>query len=108
MSGSRRHLTEGQHVGLGPLAGTGVSSRTIDAHKPEYDGYYEACLRLVRPGGLIAFDNMLQGGDVADRSERGPGVTAIRALNAKIAKDARVDAVLLPVGDGMTLARRVR
>ena len=59
----------------------------IDAHKPEYDGYYEACLRLVRPGGLIAFDNMLQGGDVADKGERGPGVTAIRALNAKIAKD---------------------
>jgi len=80
----------------------------IDAHKPEYDGYYEACLRLVRPGGLIAFDNMLQGGDVADKGERGPGVTAIRALNAKIAKDARVDAVLLPVGDGMTLARRVQ
>ena len=80
----------------------------IDAHKPEYDGYYEACLRLVRLGGLIAFDNMLQGGDVADKSARSAGVTAIRALNAKIAKDARVDAVLLPVGDGMTLARRVR
>jgi predicted O-methyltransferase YrrM len=80
----------------------------IDAHKPEYDGYYEACLRLVRPDGLIAFDNMLQGGDVADRGEKGAGVTAIRALNAKIARDSRVDAVLLPVGDGMTLARKLR
>ena len=80
----------------------------IDAHKPEYDGYYEACLKLVRPGGLIAFDNMLQGGNVADRTDRSAGVSAIRALNTKIAKDARVDAVLLPVGDGMTLARRVR
>ncbi len=80
----------------------------VDAHKPEYDGYYEACLRLVRPGGLIALDNMLQGGRVADRADRSAGVTAIRALNAKIAKDARVDAVLLPLGDGVTLARRVR
>ena len=80
----------------------------IDAHKPEYDGYYEACLRLVRPGGLIVFDNMLQGGRVADRSDRSVGAAAIRALNAKLAKDDRVDAVLLPVGDGMTLARRVK
>lgn len=80
----------------------------IDAHKPEYDAYYEACLRLVRVGGLIVFDNMLQDGDVADRRARGASVTAIRALNAKLAKDDRVDAVLLPVGDGMTLARRVR
>lgn len=80
----------------------------IDAHKPEYDAYYEACLRLVRVGGLIAFDNMLQDGRVADRSDRGASVTAIRALNAKLAKDDRVDAVLLPLGDGMTLARRVK
>ncbi len=78
----------------------------IDARKSEYDGYYEACLKLVRPGGLITFDNMLQGGDVADRSNRGASVKAIRDLNAKIASDDRVDAVLLPVGDGMTLARR--
>jgi len=80
----------------------------IDAHKPEYDGYYEACLRLVRVGGLIVFDNMLQGGDVVDPSETGPGVTAIRSLNAKLAVDDRVEVVLLPLGDGMTLARRRR
>ncbi len=80
----------------------------IDAHKPEYDAYYEACLRLVRVGGLVAFDNMLQGGDVADHGARGASVTAIRALNAKLARDDRVEAVLLPVGDGMTLARRVK
>lgn len=79
----------------------------IDAAKTEYDAYYESCLRLVRVGGVIAFDNMLQGGDVADPKEHGPSTTAIRALNAKIAADSRVDAVLLPVGDGMTLARRV-
>jgi caffeoyl-CoA O-methyltransferase len=80
----------------------------IDADKTGYDGYYEACLRLVRPGGLIAFDNMLQSGDVADRSVKREGVKAVRALNAKLAKDERVDAVLLPVGDGMTLARRLK
>jgi predicted O-methyltransferase YrrM len=79
----------------------------IDASKPEYDGYYEACLRLVRVGGLIVFDNMLQDGDVADPGERGRSVDAIRALNAKIAADDRVDAVLLPLGDGTTLARRL-
>lgn len=79
----------------------------IDAHKPEYDGYYEACLRLLRPGGLIVFDNMLQDGGVADPADTGNSVEAIRALNAKIAQDERVDAVLLPVGDGMTLARRI-
>jgi predicted O-methyltransferase YrrM len=97
---------------LAALEAEGMAGRFdfafIDAHKPEYDGYYEACLKLVRPGGLIAFDNMLQGGNVADRTDRSPGVSAIRSLNTKIAKDSRVDAVLLPVGDGMTLARRVR
>jgi predicted O-methyltransferase YrrM len=80
----------------------------IDAEKTEYDAYYEGCLKLVRVGGLITFDNMLQSGDVANRSAKGASVRAIRALNAKIAGDDRVDAVLLPVGDGMTLARRVR
>jgi predicted O-methyltransferase YrrM len=80
----------------------------IDADKTGYDGYYEACLRLVRPGGLIAFDNMLQGGDVADRSIKRDGVKAVRALNAKLARDERVDVVLLPVGDGMTLVRRLK
>ncbi len=79
----------------------------IDAAKSEYEGYYEACLRLVRVGGLITFDNMLQGGDVADPRRKGGSVEAIRALNAKLASDERVDVVLLPLGDGMTLARRV-
>ncbi|WP_421726542.1 class I SAM-dependent methyltransferase [Bauldia sp.] len=80
----------------------------IDALKSEYDDYYEACLRLVPVGALITFDNMLQEGDVADPGKSGGAVDAIRGVNAKIAKDDRVDAVLLPVGDGMTLARRVR
>jgi len=79
----------------------------IDADKVGYDAYYEAALRLVRPGGLIVFDNMLQDGDVADPAKKSASTVAIRALNAKIAGDARVDAVLLPLGDGMTVARRV-
>lgn len=79
----------------------------IDALKTEYDGYYEACLKLVPVGGLLVLDNMLQQGDVADPGQTGASVEAIRALNAKIAADERVDAVLLPIGDGMTLARRV-
>jgi predicted O-methyltransferase YrrM len=79
----------------------------IDADKTGYDAYYEAALRLVRPDGLIVFDNMLQDGDVADPKKKSASTVAIRALNAKIAGDARVDAVLLPLGDGMTVARRI-
>jgi len=77
----------------------------IDADKTNYDGYYERGLRLVRAGGLIAVDNVLWGGRVADPGVHDPDTAAIRALNAKIADDARVDAVMLPVGDGLTLAR---
>ena len=80
----------------------------IDAMKAEYDGYYEGCLKLVRPGGLIALDNMLQSGRVADAGETGEATETIRALNAKIAADDRVEAVLLPIRDGMTLARRLK
>lgn len=78
----------------------------IDADKPAYDGYYEFALRLVRPGGLIVLDNMLQRGEVADSSNEDPRTLSIRALNAKIANDDRVDRVMLPIADGMTLARR--
>jgi predicted O-methyltransferase YrrM len=77
----------------------------IDADKPSYDAYYEGCLRVVRPGGVILIDNALQGGKVADPSVHNERVDAIRALNEKIATDERVDHVLLPIGDGLTLAR---
>ena len=77
----------------------------IDAWKPDYDAYFELTLPLVRGGGLIVFDNMLWGGKVADSTVRDEDTRAVRALNQKIAGDSRVDAVLLPVGDGMTLAR---
>ena len=77
----------------------------IDADKPNYDAYYEGCLRVVRPGGLILIDNVLWSGRVADPSETGEDVEAIRAINDKVAADERVDHVLLPIADGLTLAR---
>ncbi len=77
----------------------------IDADKPSYDAYYEGCLRVVRPGGLILLDNTLQGGRVANESENDENALAIRALNDRIAADERVDMVLLPLADGLTMAR---
>ena len=78
----------------------------VDADKPAYDCYYESALRLVRVGGLIVLDNMLQRGEVSDPRNCDVRTLSVRALNAKIAGDGRVDRVLLPIADGMTLARR--
>jgi predicted O-methyltransferase YrrM len=78
----------------------------IDADKANYDVYYELCLRLVRPGGLIALDNVLWSGKVGDPSVTDADTEAIRRLNAKLASDERVTLSLLPIGDGLTLARR--
>lgn len=77
----------------------------IDADKTGYDAYYEGCLRVVRPGGLILIDNVLQGGRVVDAAADDDSVIAIRALNAKIAGDERVEMTLLPLADGLTMAR---
>jgi caffeoyl-CoA O-methyltransferase len=76
----------------------------IDADKGNYDGYYERSLRLLRAGGLIMVDNTLWGGAVADPDDEDSSTQSIRALNAKIHADQRVDMCLLPVGDGLTLA----
>ncbi len=78
----------------------------IDADKTGYDSYYEACLKLIRPGGLIILDNMLWSGTVADPSVQDPTTNALRALNEKISKDSRVNSCLLTVGDGLMLARK--
>lgn len=78
----------------------------IDADKTGYDDYYERCLALLRPGGLLAVDNTLWGGDVADPADQRESTRAIRALNLKIAGDARVSASLVPIGDGLYLARK--
>ncbi|MEC9267779.1 MAG: class I SAM-dependent methyltransferase [Pseudomonadota bacterium] len=83
-----------------------VDMAFIDADKENYDGYYEACLTLVRPGGLIAIDNVLWGGAVADPANKSADTEAIRALNAKLKEDRRVDLSLLPIGDGLTLCRK--
>lgn len=77
----------------------------IDADKESYAGYYEACLRLVRRGGLIAVDNVLWSGRVADPSATDEDTQAIRALNDAIAADERVDVAMVPIADGVTLAR---
>jgi caffeoyl-CoA O-methyltransferase len=79
----------------------------IDADKPGYDSYYERCLQLVRAGGLIAFDNTLWGGDVA-RPARDDDTRALQALNDKLHRDERIDMAMLPIGDGLTLARKRR
>lgn len=76
----------------------------IDADKTGYDSYYEACLKLLRPGGLIVLDNMLWDGDVADPSVQDETTKAIRTLNEKVSKDTRVNSCLLTVGDGLMLA----
>ena len=80
----------------------------IDADKTSYDSYYEHCLKLVRPGGLILIDNVLWNGRVADPSAHDPDTVAIRALNAKIRDDARVTSSLVPIADGLTLALKNR
>jgi predicted O-methyltransferase YrrM len=76
----------------------------IDADKEEYDAYYERCLKLVRRGGLVLIDNVLWGGSVANLADNDPDTTAIRALNAKLKTDGRVELGLFAVGDGMTCA----
>jgi len=79
----------------------------IDADKTGYDAYYEACLALLRAGGLIAIDNVLWSGTVADPSDQKPDTVALRALTAKVRDDSRVDACLLSIGDGVLLARKL-
>jgi predicted O-methyltransferase YrrM len=78
----------------------------IDADKKSYDAYYERALTLVRPGGLILLDNMLWGGAVADPSDHARQTVGLRALNAKLHQDQRITLSLLPLGDGLTLARK--
>ena len=78
----------------------------IDADKVAYDGYYERCLQLLRVGGLIAVDNALWGGAVADPNGVDESTVALRALNAKMRDDERVDFSMVPIGDGLALARK--
>ncbi|MEH1906962.1 MAG: class I SAM-dependent methyltransferase [Nostoc sp.] len=76
----------------------------IDADKENYDGYYERSLQLVRPGGLIAIDNVLWSGQVAQEQNQDQSTQAIRALNKKLHHDERITLSLVPIADGLTLA----
>lgn len=78
----------------------------IDADKENYDNYYEQCLSLLKPGGLIMIDNVLWGGRVIDDSVQDVDTQAIRALNKKLKDDNRIDISLIPIADGLTLARK--
>ena len=96
--GLNRLLAEGE-------AGT-FDLAYVDADKKLYDLYHERALELVRPGGVVALDNVLWSGRVADPQDTDRQTQALRALNAKIHADPRVSPVLLPIGDGLTLARK--
>ncbi len=76
----------------------------IDADKENYDTYYEQCLKLVRPGGLVCLDNVLWNGRVIDHNFGNATTAAIRKINSKIYSDGRVETCMLSVGDGLTLA----
>jgi len=98
---------------LGPAAQTlrelppaaGFDLAFIDADKPGYLEYWELIVPRIRPGGVILADNTLQSGAVADPAVQGDNIRAIREFNDRVAADTRVEQVLLPVGDGLTLAR---
>jgi predicted O-methyltransferase YrrM len=81
----------------------------IDADKVSYDGYYERCLKLLRTGGLIAIDNVLWGGRVAydDVASDDADTAALQRLNDKLQSDERIELAFLPIGDGLTLARKI-
>ena len=91
------------------LAGGGAGSYDfafIDADKEGYAAYYERLLDLLRPGGLIAVDNTLWDGAVADPDDQSADTVAIRAFNERLHGDRRIDLSLVPIGDGLTLARK--
>ena len=87
-------------------AGGSFDFAFIDADKDNYLAYYERALTLLRRGGLIAIDNVLWGGSVADPQDQKPSTLAIRALNARLRDDERVSTSLVPIGDGVFLARK--
>ncbi|MFC3674735.1 class I SAM-dependent methyltransferase [Ferrovibrio xuzhouensis] len=78
----------------------------VDADKTGYAGYHEQVLTLLRPGGLVAYDNVLWGGSVIDDTDQSDDTVALRAFNAMLAADDRVQIAMLPIGDGVTLAVR--
>jgi O-methyltransferase len=92
-------------LAAGPGAGS-FDFMFVDADKTGYARYYELGLKLLRPGGLMAFDNVLWGGRVADPANQDDDTVALRELNGQLHRDGRVDMVLAPIGDGLTLVRK--
>lgn len=99
------------HDTLNSLIATGAAGSFdfafIDADKASLLEYYERCLTLIRIGGIIAVDNVLWSGRVADAADRAESTLAIRAFNRHVHRDARIDISLVPIGDGLTLARKI-
>jgi caffeoyl-CoA O-methyltransferase len=79
----------------------------IDAHKPEYVAYYEEILPRLRAGGLLAVDNVLWSGDIVNAEKKDESTLALRSFNDHVAADRRVQSVILPLADGLTLARKL-
>jgi caffeoyl-CoA O-methyltransferase len=110
----RAGLTDRIELCLGPAletlralpASPAIDLAFVDADKPSYRAYYEELLARLRPNGLIVFDNVLWSGSVADPANTEESTRALRALNDALAADARVDAVMLPVADGLFLVRK--
>ena len=102
---------DGGHAAIADLLAKGKAESFdlcfIDADKTSYDAYYEGALKLARVGGLIMIDNVLWDGAVADHSKTDADTAALRALNSKIKNDGRVHLSMVPIGDGMTLARKL-
>lgn len=95
-----------QSLLAGGAAGT-YDLAFIDADKANYPEYYELCLELVRSGGVVLIDNVLWYGQVADPTVNDKRTTILRELNLKIHQDQRVELVMLPIGDGLTIARKI-
>ena len=95
---------------LNALEGEGLAGQVdlifIDADKANYPAYFEQALRLVRPGGLILFDNTLWSGRVLEVNPESADTRAIQALNLALRDDPRIDLSLLPLGDGLSLCRK--
>jgi predicted O-methyltransferase YrrM len=78
----------------------------IDADKENYQAYFDACLELLRPGGLIMVDNVLWGGSVIDPEKQDEETVAIRTLNTRLHADERITLSMIPIADGLTLCRK--
>ena len=102
---------DGGHAAIESLLDAGKAGSFdlcfIDADKSSYDAYYEGSLKLLRKGGLMMIDNVLWGGGVANPGKTDADTAALRALNSKIKADLRVEFCLLPIADGLTLARKL-